>query len=78
MSTPSTYPSPKLDRHGTPRDCPAADWTCKRLASYTGLQRALAASLVPYVTEDDCELTREQFLWVVASRISDDLIYKTF
>ena len=41
----STYPSAKLDRHGTPRDCPAADWTRKRLASYTALQRALAASL---------------------------------
>ena len=73
FTTNSTFPNEKFDRHGTPRDCPAADWTCKRTASYSGMQRALAASLVPYVSDDDVELTREQFLRTVISRIEDDL-----
>lgn len=69
----STYPNAKFDRHGTPRDCPAADWACKRLASYTALQRGLAASLVCYVSEDDVDLTRKEFLATVAARIEMDL-----
>ena len=74
----STFPNKRYDRHGAPRDCPAADWTARRTASYTELQRGLAASLAPYVSDDDQNLTREQFLRTVASRIADDLAHKTW
>jgi len=74
----STFPNERFDRHGTPRNCPATEWPAKRLVSYSALARGLAASLVPYVSEDDVDLTREQFIRTVASRISDDLEHKTF
>lgn len=73
----SKYPNEKLTRHGTPRDIPAAKWTCMKTASYSGLQYGLAASLVCYVSDNDATLTREQFLGIVADRIADDLKYKT-
>jgi hypothetical protein len=73
----SMYPDEHFDRHGTPRGSPAAQWPCKRTASYSGLQRGLALSLVPYVSEEDFDLTREEFLRTVASRIADDLQHGT-
>lgn len=73
----SKYPDDKRTRHGTPRDVPAAKWTCMNEASYSALQYGLAASLVCYVSDDDAILTREQFIGIVADRIADDLKYKT-
>lgn len=70
----STYPDDSFDRHGTPRDVAAADWPCKRTASYTRLERGLAASLVPYVSGDDSVLTRVEFLRTVVARIETDLL----
>lgn len=74
----STFPNEEFDRHGTPRGVPAADWQCKRIASYSAMERGLAASLVPYVSGDDVEMTREQFLRIVMTRIADDLEHHTF
>jgi hypothetical protein len=74
----STYPDDKRDRHGALRNTQAADWAHRRFASYSGVQYGLAASLVPYVSDDDKPLTREQFLRVIVMRIEDDLKYKTF
>lgn len=78
MSEPSTYPSELIDRHGTLRYCKACEWSVKHTASYSMALRALAASLVPYVGEDDAQLTREQFLSIVVDRIQDDLKYRTW
>ena len=75
--TGSTYPDAQYDRHGVSRDVPAAEWSTRRLGSYSRLARGLAASLVPYVSEDDVELTREQFLRTVVDRIEMDLRDKT-
>lgn len=48
----------------------AVPWVWKK---ETKIRRALAKSLVCYVTEDDTGLTRKQFLHMVMSRIEDDL-----
>lgn len=69
----STYPDDKRDRHRTHRGVPAMDWPTKRTSSYSADQRALAASLVPYVSDDDVELSRNEFLLTVADRIVSDV-----
>lgn len=74
MAYDTTYPDAHYDRHGVPRDCPATDWPVRRLTSYSRLQRGLAASLVPYVSDDDASSTREQFLREVVARIQLDLL----
>lgn len=70
----STYPNDKFDRHGTPRNTPAADWHDKRIASYSQLARGLATSLVPYVSEEDICHDRRTFLEIVRDRIEMDLL----
>lgn len=73
----STYPNEQWTRHRTPR-VPAATWGCISVASYTDMQYGLATSLVPYVSGDDVELTREQFLRAVIARIESDLACNTW
>lgn len=76
--TPNYRIDENTTRHLTPRNVPAARWASMQTASYDDMQRGLALSLVPYVSGDDAELTREQFLRMVMTRIADDLHYGTF
>jgi len=76
--TNSTFPDADFDRHGAPRDVPAADWPVRRTASYTRMQRGLAASLVPYTSTEDHADDRRTFLENVVARIHHDLLTGEF
>lgn len=69
----TVYLNKSWDRHGIPRNVPAADWPCKH-ARYSQLERGLAASLVPYVSGDDATMSRIEFLETVIARIEQDLL----
>lgn len=73
----SNYPDEKFDKHGIPRVA-AGKFAVQRTASFSMMERGLAISLAVYVSGDDADLSREQFLRTVISRIEDDLAHGTF